>query len=92
MVRFSVSIGLMSLALALPAWAADFSGAAPAGRFVATCEDLAELCFAESCGRDQIEAALRCRARCPGSVVLTVAPTACAVPERSPGIVLRRRG
>ena len=91
--RLSVSIGLAALALASPAAAAaDLLDRAPAGRFVATCEDLAKLCFAESCGRDQIEAALGCRVRCPSSVVLTVAPTACAVPDRSPEIVLRRRG
>ena len=90
--RLSVSVGLAALALASPAAAADLLGAVPAGRFLAPCEDLGTLCFAQACGRDQIEAALGCRARCPSSVVMTVTPVACAVPERSPGIVLRRRG
>lgn len=72
--------------------AADRPETAPAGRFRATCEDLGGLCFADACGRDQIEAALACRARCPSSAVMEVVPAACAVPGARPDVVLRRRG
>ncbi len=63
-----------------------------AGRFLATCEDLGRFCFAEGCGRDQIDAALACRAACPASAVLTVRPTACPIPAPPVRVVLRRRG
>ncbi|GJE61235.1 hypothetical protein [Methylobacterium trifolii] len=91
--------GLILLAaLALPAQAADLQAAdlqqsrRLTGRFVAACEDLGQFCFADACGRDQIEAALNCRALCPSSVVLSVRPAACAVPPPTPRIVRRRRG
>lgn len=64
----------------------------PIGRFVATCDDLGHLCFADTCGRDQIEAALACRAACPASVVRRVEPVACPIPAFPLGPVLRRRG
>lgn len=63
-----------------------------AGRFLATCEDLGRFCFAEGCGRDQIDAALACRAACPASAVLTVRPTACPIPAPPVRAVLRRGG
>ena len=66
--------------------------AATPGRFLATCEDLGQLCFADGCGRDQIEADLACRARCPSAVTLRVVREACplVVPDR--GVPLRRKG
>ncbi len=63
-----------------------------AGRFLATCEDLGRFCFAEGCGRDQIDAALACRTACPSSAVLTVQPAACPIPDPPLRVVLRRRG
>jgi hypothetical protein len=69
-------------------------GARPApaaGRFLATCEDLGRFCFAEGCGRDQIDAALACRAACPASAVMSVRPVACPIPVPPAGAVLRRR-
>ncbi|WP_336485863.1 hypothetical protein [Methylobacterium nigriterrae] len=85
------------LAAALPAvallptgvLAADVPGAPRDGRFVAACEDLGRFCTARACGRDQIAAALGCRALCPSSVVLRVEPAACAILSPVP---LRRRG
>ncbi|AWN34824.1 hypothetical protein [Methylobacterium radiodurans] len=62
------------------------------GRFLATCEDLGRFCFAEGCGRDQIDAALACRAACPSSAVMTVQPVACPIPGPPVRVVLRRRG
>lgn len=62
------------------------------GRFLATCEDLGRFCFAEGCGRDQIDAALACRAACPSSAVMTVQPVACPLPGPPVRVVLRRRG
>lgn len=59
--------------------AADLIIPAPAGRFLATCEVLGRSCYADACGRDQIDAAARCRAQCPGSVVLSVVPAACSL-------------
>ena len=73
--------------LAWPASAADYG--VRSGRFVATCEHLGRFCSAEACGRDQIEAALGCRALCPGSVTLRVEPARCL--PTAP-VVLRRRG
>lgn len=58
--------------------------------FLATCEDLGRFCFADACGRDQIEAALACRVRCPSSVVLGVAPATCPLP--GPAMSRPRRG
>lgn len=78
----------LAAALAAPAAAADLRERPAAGRFLATCEDLGRFCGATACGRDQIDAALGCRALCPGSVILTVVPAVCPLP----GIVLRRRG
>lgn len=63
-----------------------------AGRFLATCEDLGRFCFAEGCGRDQIDAALACRAACPSSTVLAVRPAACPIPVPPARVILRRRG
>ena len=97
MARLSASIVLagaicVGVAPTRPAPAADLFEVAPAGRFRATCEDLGGLCFADACGRDQIEAALRCRALCPSSVVMDVVPAACLAPGPRPITVLRRRG
>ncbi|GJE56148.1 MULTISPECIES: hypothetical protein [Methylobacterium] len=71
--------GLLLAALLLgPASAADLSGAPlRAGRFLATCEDLGQFCSADACGRNQIEAALNCRAVCPSSAILSVVPGSC---------------
>lgn len=87
--------GLALAALCLAgsaAQAADPPGFRPVGRFIATCDDLGHLCFADTCGRDQIEAALKCRAACPASVVRRVEPVACPLPAVTLGPVLRRRG
>jgi hypothetical protein len=96
MARLSASIASAILLAgsvgAGPAPAADFIEPVPVGRFRATCEDLGGLCFADACGRDQIEARQACRAQCPSSVVMDVVPAACAVPGAPPAIVLRRRG
>lgn len=70
----------------------DLRPAPLTGRFLATCEDLGRFCFAEGCGRDQIDAALACRAVCPSSVVMTVQPVACPIPGQPVRVVLRRRG
>lgn len=88
---------VLALALGAPAQSAPAQAAEPPeflgqGRFIATCDDLGHVCFADTCGRDQIEAALNCRAQCPASVVRSVMPAACIVPDRALRIVLRRRG
>lgn len=84
-----IRLGLAALlVLSAPAGAADLRERPEAGRFLATCEDLGRFCDATACGRDQIDAALGCRALCPSSVVLAVVPAACPLP----GVVLRRRG
>ena len=84
-----IRLGLAALhVLAGPGGAADRHARPRAGRFLATCEDLGRFCDATACGRDQIDAALGCRALCPSSVVLAVVPAACPLP----GVVLRRRG
>jgi hypothetical protein len=88
--RFSPSLGLTVLIWCAPAVAADLTPAVPMGRFRATCEDLGKLCFAQACGRDQIDAALGCRAQCPSSAVMSVVPAACPL-EAGP-VILRRRG
>ncbi|MDP4021445.1 hypothetical protein Q8W71_02325 [Methylobacterium sp. NEAU 140] len=90
MIRRVVSI-LACLALAPSARAADLWWTEPAGRFVATCEDLPGLCFAQACGRDQIDAELGCRARCPSAVTMSVVPATCPIAGRG-APVLRRRG
>ena len=90
--RSSAGILLAGLALAQPVAAADLSAPPSAGRFRATCEDLGQFCFADACGRDQIEATQACRAQCSHSVVLTVVPAACLLPDRPPTVILRRRG
>lgn len=85
-------IGLATLLLATlcgPASAAEPARLVPEGRFLARCEDLGQFCFVESCGRDQIEAALGCRRVCPSSVVMTVTPLRCPLPAET---VLRARG
>ena len=88
MIRLGLAGVLALSALAAPARAADLRDGPAAGRFLATCEDLGQFCGATACGRDQIDAALGCRALCPSAVVLTVRPAACPLP----GVVLRRRG
>ena len=87
-VRLCAMLALAVLA-ALPASAADLREPVRAGRFLATCEHLGRFCSADGCGRDQIDAALACRALCPGSVTLRVVPARCPLPEP---VVLRRRG
>ena len=61
------------------------------GGFRATCEDLATFCFADACGGDQIDAAQKCRARCPSAAILSVVPSACRRIAPGPAI-LRSRG
>jgi len=79
---------------ASPTLAADLHGGAPTGRFLATCEDLGRICFADACGGNQIEAALNCRAACPSSVVLRVVPKSCPLPppETRVRVTVRRKG
>lgn len=72
--------------------AADLVTPPPIGRFLATCENLGRFCYADACGRDQIDAAAGCQAQCPSSVVISVVPTACSLARPPAGIVLRRRG
>jgi len=93
MARLLASIGLVG-ALLVPAAAsaADLREAAPLGGFRATCEDLGSFCFADACGRDQIEAAQGCRARCPSAAIMSVIPAICPRVEAPPTVVLRRRG
>ena len=93
MARLLASIGFVG-ALLIPtgASAADLHAVAPLGGFRATCEDLGTFCFADACGRDQIEAAQGCRARCPSAAIMSVIPAACPRIEAQPTIVLRRRG
>ena len=90
--RMPAALALLALLVGLPATAADLARPAPLGRFRATCEDLARVCFADVCGRDQIEAAEDCRARCPGSVVMSVVPQVCPLAGVPATVVLRRRG
>lgn len=93
MARLLVAIGLAG-ALLIPAAvsAADLREVAPQGGFRATCEDLGTFCFADACGRDQIEAAQGCRARCPSAAIMSVIPATCPRIEAQPTVVLRRRG
>ena len=92
MARISVWIGLVGLLSIQGASAADLLQAAPRNGFLATCEDLGTFCFADACGRDQIEAAQRCRARCPSAAIMSVVPAACPARDAYPPVVLRRRG
>lgn len=96
MTHWKFAVGFAALVAASPAPAADLSrplpGPAPLGRFVATCEDLGQFCFAEACGRDQIEAAQGCRAQCRSAVIMTVRPVACPLPAPPGAVILRRRG
>ncbi len=91
MPRFSPALGLVALVWCQPVSAADLLRPAPVGHFRATCEDLGKLCFAESCGRDQIDASLGCRAQCPSSVTMSVVPAPCPL-RREDQVILRRRG
>lgn len=95
--RYVARLGLVLIAgsAAAPACAADLRARSTPSPFVATgflatCEDLGRFCFADACGRDQIEAVLACRARCPSSAVLGVAPAACPLP--GPATSRSRRG
>jgi hypothetical protein len=92
MTRWKLAVGLLGLLAAAPPPAADLLRPAPLGRFLATCEDLGRLCFAEGCGRDQIEAAQGCRAQCRSAVIMTVRPVACPLPAPPEAVILRRRG
>ncbi len=92
MARLRASIGLVGLLLSQgAATAADPGALAPLGGFRASCEDLGTFCFADTCGRDQIEAAQSCRARCPSAAIMSVVPASCR-PPAAPPTVLRRRG
>lgn len=91
MVRLTVVFGVLAL-LASEAPAADLTRPVPTGRFRATCEDLGKLCFAQACGRDQIDAALGCRAQCPSAVTMSVVPDPCPLPVAPSPVILRRRG
>lgn len=96
MKTWNLVVGLVALLAASSAPAADLSRPIPAtpplGRFLATCEDLGQFCFAEACGRDQIEAAQGCRAQCRSAVIMTVRPVACPLPVPPGAIILQRRG
>ncbi|MEL6062579.1 MULTISPECIES: hypothetical protein [unclassified Methylobacterium] len=93
MTQLSASIGLMGFLLIQGAGsAADLREIAPRDGFRATCEDLGTLCFADACGRDQIEAAQSCRARCPSAAIMSVIPASCPPSETQTFSVLRRRG
>jgi hypothetical protein len=91
MVRLTVAFGILA-ALTSAAPAADLMRPVPTGRFRATCEDLGKLCFAQSCGRDQIDAALGCRAQCPSAVTMSVVPDPCPLPGEPGSVILRRQG
>lgn len=90
MIRFAIVCGLA--ALSATASAADLRLPLPAGRFVATCEDLGTLCFAEACGRDQIDADLACRAQCPSAVTMSIVPKTCPLSSPAATVILDRRG
>jgi hypothetical protein len=92
MTRRSASIGLALLLLVQTATAADLRREAPPGGFRATCEDLGTFCFADACGRDQIDAARTCRIQCPSAAIISVVPATCRMPLRHGEPVLRRRG
>lgn len=92
MTRLVLAAGVMALAATSAAPASDLLQPVPAGRFRATCEDLGTFCFADACGRDQIDAAQGCRAQCPSAVVMSVVPERCPLPGRQGDVILRRRG
>lgn len=92
MIRLTLAAGLAPLLVATAVSAADLMGPVPTGRFRATCEDLGKLCFADACGRDQIDAAQGCRVRCPSAVVMSVVPEKCLLPAAPGRVILRRRG
>jgi hypothetical protein len=78
-----ISIALAGLLSLGTAHAADLGwphGRAGLGRFIASCEDLGQFCFADGCGANQIDAALDCRAQCPSSAILSVVPGRCPLP------------
>ncbi|MCJ2089165.1 hypothetical protein MKK88_24720 [Methylobacterium sp. E-005] len=93
MARISARLGLVGLLL-IPgaASAADLDRVVPPAGFRATCEDLGTFCFADACGRDQIEAARNCQSRCRHAVIMSVIPEACPRYEGLPVTVLQRRG
>ena len=72
---------LVGMAGLKTASAADLIVSEPVGRFLATCETLARSCYADACGRDQIDAASGCRGQCPSSVVISVVPAACPLTD-----------
>ena len=83
---------LLSALLAGSASAADMHERGVAtGRFLATCEDLGQFCFADGCGGNQIDAAQNCRAACPSAVILSVVPASCPLPLREGGVRVRLR-
>ncbi len=91
--RIPTCFGLVALLLVQSAAsAADLRDGVPIRGFRATCEDLGTFCFADACGRDQIEAAQACRARCPSAAIMSVIPSTCPSPGAEPFPVLRRRG
>lgn len=90
--RRSAWIVLVALALTQPVRAADLVRPPEVGRFLATCEDLGRFCFADACGRDQIEAALGCRARCSRSAIISVVPATCPLADEPRVLALRRGG
>ncbi|MCJ2066621.1 hypothetical protein MKK63_28585 [Methylobacterium sp. J-088] len=93
MARIPVILGLVGvLVMQGAASAADLRAVAPLGSFRATCEDLGTVCFADACGRDQIEAAQGCRARCPSAAIMSVTPATCPRLETERFPVLHRRG
>ncbi|MCE4224469.1 hypothetical protein HCU64_11960 [Methylobacterium sp. C25] len=61
------------------------------GRFLASCEDLGQFCFADGCGGNQIDAALNCRAACPSAVILGVVPASCPLPLQNGGVRVKLR-
>lgn len=91
MIRIPTAL-VLALVSVTPLAAADLSRPAPMGRFRATCEDLGKLCFAQACGRDQIDAAMGCRARCPSAVVMSVVPVSCPLVRAPKEVILHRRG
>ncbi|MCJ2071653.1 hypothetical protein MKK75_23105 [Methylobacterium sp. J-030] len=93
MARLPALLGLAGfLLIPRTASAADLGAVEPRDGFRATCEDLGTFCFADACGRDQIEAAQNCQSRCPSAAIMSVIPDACRRPEGRPITVLQRRG
>lgn len=85
-------IGMVGAARAADPQRPPTPRAAMPGRFLATCEDLGQLCFADGCGRDQIAADLACRAQCPSAVTLSIVRAACPLGAPVRGEPLRRKG